>query len=95
MQCENNNKIVYPNVPSAIRPVPHKPELPSLVPPASLENMADDVECEHAAIPEDGSGNVCKPEDNLNPQRISQSEFNDQVCDLNLPKESETTWLLA
>lgn len=79
---------MYPRIPSDIRPVPHGRELNAPVPPATLENMADDVECKRAAISEDDSDNDYNPEDNFNPQRFSQSEFNDLVRDLNCLQKS-------
>lgn len=50
--------------------------------------MADDIVSEHVAISENDSEDYYKPEDNFNPKRIPQSEFNDIVRDLNLPKET-------
>jgi hypothetical protein len=51
-------------------PVPHGKDLPVHLPPAVLENIADD----------DVEGDdVYRPEDDFTPQRFSQTELNDLV----------------
>lgn len=86
---KNKKHIVYPSIPSAIRPVPHGEDLPAPLPPAVLENLEEnDVESELHTITDDDSDDVYRPEYDVTPQLFSQSELNDLVRDLNLPKES-------
>lgn len=89
--CNSRNKdqIVYPNIPSAIRPVPHGEDLPVPLPPTVLENISDvDDESECDANTENNTDPEYQPEHDCIPERFSQSELNDLVRDLNLPKES-------
>ena len=89
---KNRHKISYPSIFSAIRPVPHCEELP--VPVfrsfSSCEDSAYD-QGEHQGCHNEV---VCKSEsflDNINwlsaPEPFSQTELNDLVCDLRLPKK--------
>ena len=41
MNKKNKNKIQYPNIPSALRPVPHSDDLPIPVPAAQLDDLPD------------------------------------------------------
>jgi hypothetical protein len=76
---KSKKQIVYPSIPSAIMPVPHGNDLPVPLLPAVLKNIAEyDVE----------GDDIYRPEDDFTPQRFSQTELNDLVRDLNLPKES-------
>lgn len=79
---KNKKVISYPNLPSALRPVPHSPEIPVPLPPETLEDLPDshdstsgdqEFECD--------TGSQA-------PKLFTQFELNDLVRDLGLPKDS-------
>ena len=84
---KSKGNIKYPNLPSAIRPIPHSAELP---PPlfTSLPEVVDQPESstkEESSLEDD----CCEPlADYRSPILITQAFLNDLVRDLNLPKES-------
>lgn len=82
---KNRQTLVYPNLASAIRPVPHSEGLPipvfSVLPQITLSST------EEISSPEDDSGDEDFSGTTL-PQLFSQEELNDLVRDLNLPKNS-------
>ncbi|GBO21190.1 hypothetical protein AVEN_254870-1 [Araneus ventricosus] len=70
-------------MPSAIRPVPHRPGIPVPSPTDTVENFFysdTESECE---IDDELYGSISEE-----PKRFTQSELNDLVRDLNLPKNS-------
>lgn len=81
---KNQKGIVYPNVPSAIKPVPHGIDVPIPTPPDNLDSA--DTSSEEKSSEEDdefvptSSGNE--------PQPFTQYELNDLVRDLGLPKDA-------
>lgn len=84
--AKNKNRIIYPDLPSAIRPVPHSDELPVPTKPTVDEtNMGDTDSTEQSSTSVDvdpvyeGSSNE--------PHLISQSELNDLVRELGLSKK--------
>jgi hypothetical protein len=77
-------RIFYPNLPSAIRPVPHGPGIPVPVPPEILEDTPVDSDKEATDSDQDFQCDPCSTEHQL----FSQSELNDLVRDLGLPKDS-------
>ena len=81
---KNKHKIKYPDVPSAIRPVPHSDELPIPTPVAisSVQSSDDDVEDDKMCSSDDDCGNLSSNE----PHKINQNELNDLVRDLRLSK---------
>ncbi|KAI6648986.1 hypothetical protein LOD99_6869 [Oopsacas minuta] len=78
---KNKSSIAYPDVPSAIRPVPHSEDLPVPVPSEILDISSDN----------DSSGDsdeyILPPDDN-SPQLFDQNDLDDLIRDLNLPKSS-------
>ena len=91
---KNQHKIFYPNIPSAIRPVPHCEELPVLVfggfylSADSDDNQREHEGCNNKMVFESESFS-----DDTNwisaPELFSQTELNDLVCDLGLSKKAE------
>lgn len=86
---KSKQKLEYPNLDSASRPVPHSKEIPvpvfkdfaALEGLENEEDMASDIEHESDVdFDEFGSSSI--------PQTFSQSELNDLVRDLNLSKEA-------
>ncbi|KAJ4442595.1 hypothetical protein ANN_04183 [Periplaneta americana] len=82
--AKNNKDILYPNILSAIRPVPHGPDISVPLPPESdtLPSASSRTETEspvdHTYEPDNSGEDRC----------FNQSEFNDLVRDLTFPKES-------
>lgn len=76
---KNKHHVQYPNVPSAIRPIPHGPDLPVPEPDGNMEYSSDS---EHSVVAGD---DAYKPEEYDQPV---QAELNDLTQDLNLSKES-------
>ncbi|GFT93232.1 uncharacterized protein TNCV_2219981 [Trichonephila clavipes] len=70
---------------SAIRPVPHGPDLPIPSPPDTLDNILDDLD-QVSHISSD-SDNGYDPGTN-DSELFSQSDLNDLVRDLGLPKDT-------
>lgn len=83
---KNKKNISYPNLDSAIRPVPHSSEIPVPQPPSSLDDILSESEDEDTLPPQgESSSDVSFDE---GPQLFSQKELNDLVRDLGLSKES-------
>ena len=75
---KNKKEIIYPNLLSAIRPIPHSESLPVPSPPISLENINEPNDSEEDENRED----VYKPEVNDEaPILFNQHELNDLVRD--------------
>lgn len=81
------HSISYPNLPSAIRPIPHGSDIPVPNPPATLEEIPCSDEDE-VVIPEPVDESSSDFEDDTEPKPFSQQEVNDLVRDLNLPKDA-------
>lgn len=77
--------IVYPNLPSALRPVAHGPDVPVPSPPGNLEDIHLSSESESSNSNDDVDFNSGKSEE---PQLFNQCELNDLVRDLGLAKVS-------
>lgn len=80
----NKDKIKYPDVPSAIRPVPHDATLPVPVPPEKLSLTSSESS---SSPPSDSDTSENFEADVNEPHLIEQSELNDLVRDLSLPKD--------
>ncbi|KAJ8884036.1 hypothetical protein PR048_015893 [Dryococelus australis] len=75
---------MYPNLRSAIRLVFHGPEIPVPSPPGNLDDVCEELKTNSEACGySDEDDFVC---DAL--QLFTQSELNDLVRDLDLPKQS-------
>ena len=89
---KSRNSLVYPNLESAIRPIPHCNEilvpvfegLPELELPGSKEDQASVFSTDSS----DSTVSDVNFPPSLLPQLFSQGEFNDPTRDLNLSKES-------
>jgi len=83
---KNKSKIVYPDCPSAIKPVPHDLENPVPIPPSMSEaddDESSDEECVTADVDE-----LYDPEpDEEKPHLLTQEDLNDLITDLSLSKE--------
>lgn len=80
---KNKTYVRYPDVPSAIKPVPHGPTLPvpnlSFTPDSNVQSEVDDKTV---------SGLEFSTDDQDEPMTLTQGELNDLTRDLNLSKES-------
>ncbi|KAJ4448825.1 hypothetical protein ANN_00216 [Periplaneta americana] len=82
---KTRSKIEYPNVPSAIRPVPPGPKLPVPNPPSQLEELVLPIEqTDDLAQPSTSSDQSYSPEHHKEPHLIQQCELNNLIRDLNL-----------
>ncbi|XP_042233503.1 uncharacterized protein LOC121873827 [Homarus americanus] len=80
---KTKDHIIYPDIPSAIRPVSHSDDIPVPVPPDTWEisSEADTSDTNEMEVD-------YEPPTNDDPKLFTQVELNDLVRDLNLPKES-------
>ncbi|KAG7160044.1 hypothetical protein Hamer_G017501, partial [Homarus americanus] len=84
--AKNKQGIVYPNIPSAMRPVPHGPEVAVPIPTDVLQSVSSESDRDSSS---DNVSDAYQAEDiSDKPEVFTQSEINDLVRDLNLPKES-------
>ena len=84
---KNKKNISYPNIQSAIRPIPHGPGVPIPSPPDSLDDILDDHETlAQQGDSEEDSG--CYDPSTTDSIPFSQYELNDLARDLGLPKDS-------
>ena len=80
---KNKKQIFYPNMDSALNPVPHTPGIPTPQAPQSLDNLpSSESESEESSSDEFQVG------DSSGPQQFSQGELNDLIQDLGLPRQS-------
>ncbi|GFV67962.1 uncharacterized protein TNCV_1872441 [Trichonephila clavipes] len=86
-QFKNRKDISYPTIiSSAIRPVPHDADLPIPSPPDTLDNILDDLDqISHISSDSDDGYNPGTNDLEL----FSQSDLNNLVRDLGLPKDTE------
>lgn len=89
--ARNKHKIVYPNIESAMRPVPHDDNLPIPKPPENEMELFQEVDCDLGNDSENlecASDREYIPEfASSEPQRFTQHELNDLIRDLSLPKD--------
>lgn len=84
---KNKKNISYPNLDSAIRPVPHSSEIAVPQPPSSLDDIYLSESEDEDTLPPQGESSSDFSVDE-GPQLFSQKELNDLVRDLGLSKES-------
>ena len=90
--CSNvktKSLINYPNLPSIIRPVPHFDEVP--VPEFIKLDVISEIDDHESTVSISGGDEDFVPvtsSRSKSPQLFNQSELNDSVRDLDLPKES-------
>jgi hypothetical protein len=82
---KNKQNIEYPNLPSALRPVPHSEDVPISTVPVELNLSLSSSDSSQSAIVNDDDYATT---DNKAPKLMSQSDLDDLVRDLDLPKQS-------
>ena len=88
--------LVYPNIPSAIRPVPHGDGLPVPEPPDNFAMYSDD-EDRFSSNGEEQQPSASRDADYLPSKdsyiyKIIEGELNDLIRDLELPKNKAKVW---
>ena len=82
---KNKYNVQYPDVPSAIRPIPHSRDLP--VPELDVK-MEYSSYSEHSHMTVVSGDDTFKPEEGDQPVSLTQAELNDLARDQNLSKDS-------
>ncbi|KAK3889696.1 hypothetical protein Pcinc_006262 [Petrolisthes cinctipes] len=82
---KNKHLVQYPEVPPAIKPVPHGPEVPIPEPDVIMEASSNTEFSDATNSDESGA---YKPVDDDQPMPLTQAELNDLTRDLNLSRES-------
>ena len=82
---KNKHCVQYPDIPSAIRPVPHGPSLPVPKPDVAIKSSS---ESESDNTYDRTEGVEYWSEENDRPLPLTQADLNDLTRDLNLSKES-------
>ncbi|XP_077117201.1 uncharacterized protein LOC143773722 [Ranitomeya variabilis] len=85
MSRKKKGTIEYPNIPSAIRPVPHGKDLPVPRPPKEYVLESDQEEESPGSSSQDLEYDSQSASNE--PHLLSQGELNDLICDLDLSKE--------
>ena len=88
LNMKNKHNIQYPNLPSAIRPVLHGPDVPIPTPPPVRKMLGDpstDVSSSESQS-EEKSEYECSEDERI--KRFRQEDLNDLMRDLDLPKVS-------
>ena len=83
-------RLPYPNLDSALKPVPHNPSMPAPIPPEDgLASLADEVVFDEvtSSASSDATGSEYEPEENLKSILFSQEQLNDLVRDPTLSKQ--------
>ena len=88
MNRKKKQRIDYPNIPSAIRPVPHGEDLPVPEPPKefSLNLEVEEEDTEKTAPREELADPDFQGPASESPHKLTQNKLNDLVRDLELPK---------
>ena len=82
----NRKKILYPNLPSAIRPVPHFADLPVPITPQCLPELKGESSANSENWSCDSNDTFQLSQEATKPHLISQKYLNDLVRNLNLTK---------
>ena len=80
----NKSKIIYPNLKSAIRPVPHSDDIPVPTPPLEMQSSLDSESERSESDTEQYQSEML----NDSPELFSQAQLNDLTRELNLSKEA-------
>lgn len=84
----SKGKINYPNLPSAIRPVPHGPGIPVPEAPSNVNWTSDSSSPSHSASPGPSQAEALDFPETTDPVLFTQEELNDLTRDLALSKSS-------
>ena len=94
--ANNKHKIMYQNLPSAVRRIPHEDNLPVQEPPENGLAFLDQMECENGSSPaatQHSSDDLYTPEETTSdPKRFNQQELNDTIRDVfSVKRQSRTS----
>ena len=81
---KDKHHVQYPDVPSAINPVSHGPDLPVSEPNVTMESSSDSKSSDTTDTAE---SDAYRPEEDDQPVPLTQAELNDLRRDLNFSKE--------
>jgi len=88
--------LVYPNIPSAIRPVPHGEGHPVPEPPDNFAMNSDDEDSVFSNSEEQqpSASRIADnlPSTDLSNHKMTEGELNDLIRDLKLPKRRQNFW---
>ena len=84
----NRKKILYPNLPSAIRSIPHSADLPVPITPPCLPELKGESSENSENSSCDSNDTFQLSQEATKPHLISQEDLNDLVQDLNLTKSN-------
>ena len=85
INCKNKQHVQYPDVPSAIKPVPHGANRPVREPNFTMESSSGSESSDMTDTAECGA---CRLEEDDQPLPLTQAQLNDLTQDLNLSMES-------
>jgi len=89
--AKNKHKIVYPNLNSAVRPIPLDNNIPVLQPSENGLAFLEQMECADGSSPEatqhSSDNQYVREERNSEPKRFNQEELSDLIRDLSLSKD--------
>ena len=81
---KNKHHVQYLNIPSAIRPIPHGPNLPVPEPDGNIKYSSDSENSDMTVAPR---ADAYKTEEDDQPVSLTHAELNNLTQDLNLSKE--------
>ena len=91
MSMKKKSTLVYPNIPSAIRPVPHGDGLPVPEPPDNLAMYSDDEDSvssnSERQQPSASRDAEYLPITDSSSHKVTEDELSDLIRDLELPKK--------
>ena len=82
---KNKHQVQYPDVPSAIRPIPHCLDLPVFEPDGNMEYSSDFDHSDQTVVAGD---DAYKPEEDNQPVPLTLAEFNELTRHINHSKKS-------
>ena len=81
INCKNKHRVQYPDVPSAIKPIPHGPDLPVPEPGGNMDYSSDSKHSDMIVVILDDAYKL-EGDNQLVP--LTQAELNNLKRDLNL-----------
>ena len=96
MSMKKKSTLAYPNIPTAIRPVPHGDGLPVPEPPDNFAMCSDDEDSvsSNSEEKQPSASRVADnlPSTNFSNHKITEGELHGLIRDLKLPKRRQNLW---